>query len=88
MVLERYPHRPVIQDGFPKNITARPNATVTFSCPVIADLEVFIQWAKYPAFNDSDVKVWNNGSLLEVLIRCWSVGALSVVLYILLFGYG
>lgn len=51
---DRFPARPYILEGYPKNITALVNATVVFDCPNIADIAPHIQWAKYRAFNDSD----------------------------------
>jgi len=43
---ERFPHKPIVVDGYPKNVTALVNATVKFSCPTISDLEPYIQWVK------------------------------------------
>ncbi|KAF5275343.1 hypothetical protein FQR65_LT04171 [Abscondita terminalis] len=44
-VIERYPSKPYIKDGYPKNITTLVNTNATFTCPqVLLDLEPFLQW--------------------------------------------
>lgn len=53
-VLDRFPARPYIVEGHLINITAIVNETVTFNCPVLADIAVHVQWARYRAFNDTD----------------------------------
>ncbi len=57
--LDRFPSRPVLKEGYPKNITALENSTVTFDCPIISDLEPHIMWAKFRASNGSS-KIPNN----------------------------
>ncbi|KAF5300968.1 hypothetical protein FQA39_LY10938 [Lamprigera yunnana] len=44
-VIERYPSKPYIKDGYSENITFLVNGNVTFECPqVLADLEPYSQW--------------------------------------------
>ncbi|XP_044765231.1 fibroblast growth factor receptor homolog 1-like isoform X2 [Coccinella septempunctata] len=43
-VVERLPLKPYIEIDYPKNITGVVNTTVNFTCPIIADLEPYIQW--------------------------------------------
>lgn len=46
-MIERFPSKPYIKDGFPKNITALVNSTAKLECPqIIADLEPFLQWIR------------------------------------------
>jgi hypothetical protein len=45
-VPERFPHKPYVVDGYPQNVTALVNSTVTFSCPTYSELEPYIQWVK------------------------------------------
>lgn len=63
--IERFPHKPYINVDFPKNVTAVMNSTVTFKCPIVSDLEPFIQWVKvveYPGDQENSP----NGTLLQV----------------------
>ncbi|XP_026301103.1 fibroblast growth factor receptor homolog 1 isoform X2 [Apis mellifera] len=45
-IVERFPHKPYINVDFPKNVTAVVNSTVAFKCPIVSDLEPYIQWLK------------------------------------------
>ncbi|XP_050314292.1 fibroblast growth factor receptor homolog 1-like isoform X1 [Anthonomus grandis grandis] len=57
-VVERFPHKPYIKDGYPENVTALVNSSVQFECPqVVADLEPFVEWLFINSstdFNDSE----------------------------------
>ncbi|XP_015603396.1 fibroblast growth factor receptor homolog 1 isoform X2 [Cephus cinctus] len=63
-VVERFPHKPYINEDFPKNVTALVYSTVTFKCPIISDLEPFIQWLKVSEYPD-DRETQPNGTLLK-----------------------
>lgn len=63
---ERFPHKPYIQEGFPKNATVAINDSITFKCPMIVDLEPFIQWLKVNEYPDDHEKS-PKGKLLQVL---------------------
>ncbi|XP_043269981.1 fibroblast growth factor receptor homolog 1-like isoform X2 [Venturia canescens] len=63
-VIERFPHKPYINEGFPKNVTALINTTVTFRCPIISDLEPYMQWVKVAEYPD-DAEGPPNGTLLQ-----------------------
>lgn len=63
---ERFPARPVIREGYPKNVTAIENSTVIFECPTWADLEVYVTWAKYKLNNDTDDKMPPNTTVFKV----------------------
>lgn len=63
---ERFPHKPYINEGFPKNTTAVLNSTVTFRCPIVSDLEPYITWAKVTEYPD-DQEISPQGILLQVL---------------------
>ncbi|KAI4479638.1 hypothetical protein M0804_011035 [Polistes exclamans] len=63
-IIERFPHKPYINEDFPKNVTALVNSSVTFRCPIVADLEPYIQWVKvaeYPGDQEDTPK----GTLLQ-----------------------
>ncbi|XP_063390143.1 fibroblast growth factor receptor 4-like, partial [Cydia fagiglandana] len=54
-VVDRYPSRPYIKDGYPGNITAMVNDTIQFSCPTTTDLEPYLYWVKvYDNFTITD----------------------------------
>lgn len=66
--IERFPHKPYINVDFPKNVTAVVNSTVTFKCPIVSDLEPYIQWLKvveYPGDQENSP----TGILLQVQHR-------------------
>lgn len=63
--VERFPHKPYIKEDFPKNVTALVNSTVTFKCPIMSDLEPFIQWLKLAEY-PGDEKEMPNGTLVQV----------------------
>uniref|UniRef100_A0AAQ4QV40 Fibroblast growth factor receptor 4 n=1 Tax=Gasterosteus aculeatus aculeatus TaxID=481459 RepID=A0AAQ4QV40_GASAC len=52
-VLERSPHRPILQAGLPANITAVVGSDVQFLCKVYSDAQPHIQWLKHIAVNGS-----------------------------------
>ncbi|KAL6098404.1 fgfr4 [Pungitius sinensis] len=52
-VLERSPHRPILQAGLPANITAVVGSDVQFLCKVYSDAQPHIQWLKHIAINGS-----------------------------------
>ncbi|XP_034948257.1 fibroblast growth factor receptor homolog 1 isoform X2 [Chelonus insularis] len=52
-IIERFPHKPYINEGFPKNITALINSTVSFRCPIVSDLEPYIEWMKVDKYLDN-----------------------------------
>ncbi|XP_043682538.1 fibroblast growth factor receptor homolog 1-like isoform X2 [Vespula pensylvanica] len=63
-IIERFPHKPYINEDFPKNVTALVNSSVTFKCPIVSDLEPYIQWVKvaeYPGDQEDTPK----GTLLQ-----------------------
>ncbi|NXS04831.1 FGFR4 factor, partial [Oxylabes madagascariensis] len=43
-VLERSPHRPILQAGLPANTTALVGSDVEFFCKVYSDAQPHIQW--------------------------------------------
>ncbi|XP_038173511.1 fibroblast growth factor receptor 3-like isoform X6 [Arvicola amphibius] len=52
-VLERFPHRPVLQAGLPENQTATLGSDVEFHCKVYSDAQPHIQWLKHVEVNGS-----------------------------------
>lgn len=55
---DRYPSPPIIESGYPKNITVLENSTAIFECPVLGDLAVHILWARVRNF-DSNITIEN-----------------------------
>uniref|UniRef100_A0A4W4H6V5 Fibroblast growth factor receptor 4 n=1 Tax=Electrophorus electricus TaxID=8005 RepID=A0A4W4H6V5_ELEEL len=70
-VLERSPHRPILQAGLPTNATAVVGGDAQFHCKVYSDAQPHIQWLKHIEMNGSRygpdgfpyVKVIKTGSL-------------------------
>uniref|UniRef100_A0AAR2L077 Fibroblast growth factor receptor n=1 Tax=Pygocentrus nattereri TaxID=42514 RepID=A0AAR2L077_PYGNA len=70
-VLERSPHRPILQAGLPTNTTAIVGGDAQFLCKVYSDAQPHIQWLKHIELNGSRygpdgtpyVKVVKTGSL-------------------------
>ncbi|XP_070595026.1 fibroblast growth factor receptor 4 isoform X2 [Erythrolamprus reginae] len=52
-VLERSPHRPILQAGLPANTTAVLGSNVEFFCKVYSDAQPHIQWLKHIKVNGS-----------------------------------
>ncbi|XP_053480292.1 fibroblast growth factor receptor 1-A-like isoform X1 [Ictalurus furcatus] len=54
-VVERSPHRPILQAGLPANRTAVVGSDVEFECKVFSDPQPHIQWLKHIEVNGSKV---------------------------------
>ncbi|KAA8592771.1 hypothetical protein FQN60_018226 [Etheostoma spectabile] len=54
-VVERSPHRPILQAGLPANRTAVVGSDVEFECKVFSDPQPHIQWLKHIEINGSRV---------------------------------
>uniref|UniRef100_H3AMP8 Fibroblast growth factor receptor n=1 Tax=Latimeria chalumnae TaxID=7897 RepID=H3AMP8_LATCH len=52
-VLERSPHRPILQAGLPANTTVVVGSDVEFYCKVYSDAQPHIQWLKHIEVNGS-----------------------------------
>ncbi|XP_061485800.1 fibroblast growth factor receptor 3 isoform X4 [Rhineura floridana] len=52
-VLERSPHRPILQAGLPANQTVVAGSDVEFYCKVYSDAQPHIQWLKHVEVNGS-----------------------------------
>ncbi|MGH0149349.1 UNVERIFIED_CONTAM: hypothetical protein FKN15_015115 [Acipenser sinensis] len=52
-VVERSPHRPILQAGLPANRTAVLGSDVEFTCKVYSDPQPHIQWLKHMQINGS-----------------------------------
>lgn len=52
-VLERSPHRPILQAGLPANTTAMVGSDVELLCKVYSDAQPHIQWLKHIVINGS-----------------------------------
>ncbi|KAL1114790.1 hypothetical protein AAG570_007614 [Ranatra chinensis] len=73
-VQERYPHRPYIKEGFPQNVTILVNSTAVFHCPLLFDLEPYIEWLKIGLHIPAG-ETTPNGTVIQVffLISCVTV---------------
>ncbi|XP_041855035.1 fibroblast growth factor receptor 1-A isoform X2 [Melanotaenia boesemani] len=54
-VVERSPHRPILQAGLPANRTVVVGSDVEFECKVFSDPQPHIQWLKHIEINGSSV---------------------------------
>ena len=84
MKIERFPHKPYINEDFPKNVTAVLYSNVTFKCPIVSDLEPFMQWvrvADYPG----DLEDTPKGELLQVHPLLDSVEVPGILSYLKIF---
>ncbi|XP_043103066.1 fibroblast growth factor receptor 1-A isoform X1 [Puntigrus tetrazona] len=54
-VVERSPHRPILQAGLPANRTAVVGTDVEFECKVFSDPQPHIQWLKHIEVNGSRI---------------------------------
>ncbi|XP_040832113.1 fibroblast growth factor receptor 4 isoform X3 [Ochotona curzoniae] len=54
-VLERSPHRPILQAGLPANTTAVAGSDVELLCKVYSDAQPHIQWLKHIVINGSSL---------------------------------
>ncbi|XP_032082755.1 fibroblast growth factor receptor 3-like isoform X3 [Thamnophis elegans] len=73
-VLERSPHRPILQAGLPANQTVVVGSNVEFHCKVYSDAQPHIQWLKHVEVNGS--KYGPDGTpYVSVLKSCVSKNA-------------
>ncbi|XP_046749782.1 fibroblast growth factor receptor homolog 1-like isoform X1 [Diprion similis] len=63
-IIERFPHKPYINPGYPKNVTAQLGSLVQFECCIVSDLEPDIQWVKVRGSPEEDREP--NGTVIEV----------------------
>jgi hypothetical protein len=67
-------------DGYPQNVTALVNTTVTFTCPTYSDLEPYIQWVKTSHMVEDGTgpmegKLTSPNQVREGMVQVWNVGA-------------
>ncbi|CAH1393820.1 unnamed protein product [Nezara viridula] len=65
LIQERYPHRPYIKEGFPNNLTVLVNSTAVLSCPLLSDLEPYIEWQKSANLVYGADNTPTNGTLIQ-----------------------
>nr|XP_033806922.1 fibroblast growth factor receptor 3 isoform X3 [Geotrypetes seraphini] len=68
-VLERSPHRPILQAGLPANQTAVVGSDVEFHCKVFSDAQPHIQWLKHVEVNGS--KNGPDGTPYVTVLKSW-----------------
>ncbi|KAM7168860.1 fibroblast growth factor receptor 3 isoform 5-T5 [Macrochelys suwanniensis] len=66
-VLERSPHRPILQAGLPANQTVVVGSDVEFHCKVYSDAQPHIQWLKHVEVNGS--KYGSNGTPYVTVLK-------------------
>lgn len=52
-ILERLPHRPIMDQQYPSNQTVYLGDTVVFECRFVSDLHPSMQWLKFYEVNGS-----------------------------------
>ncbi|KAK9401613.1 fibroblast growth factor receptor 3 [Crotalus adamanteus] len=68
-VLERSPHRPILQAGLPANQTVVIGSNVEFHCKVYSDAQPHIQWLKHVEVNGS--KYGPDGAPYVSVLKSW-----------------
>ncbi|XP_060701769.1 fibroblast growth factor receptor 3-like isoform X2 [Hemiscyllium ocellatum] len=68
-VLERSPHRPILQAGLPANQSVVVGSDVEFHCKVFSDAQPHIQWLKHVEVNGS--KQGPDGAPYVVVLKSW-----------------
>ncbi|XP_054838480.1 fibroblast growth factor receptor 3 isoform X3 [Eublepharis macularius] len=68
-VLERSPHRPILQAGLPANQTVVVGSDVEFHCKVYSDAQPHIQWLKHVEVNGS--KYGPDGTPYVTVLKSW-----------------
>ncbi|XP_067838877.1 fibroblast growth factor receptor 3-like isoform X2 [Heptranchias perlo] len=68
-VLERSPHRPILQAGLPANQTVVVGSDVEFHCKVFSDAQPHIQWLKHVEVNGS--KLGPDGAPYVMVLKSW-----------------
>uniref|UniRef100_A0A8C3EB96 Fibroblast growth factor receptor 3 n=2 Tax=Corvus moneduloides TaxID=1196302 RepID=A0A8C3EB96_CORMO len=68
-VLERSPHRPILQAGLPANQTVVVGSNVEFHCKVYSDAQPHIQWLKHVEVNGS--KYGPDGTPYVTVLKSW-----------------
>nr|ACE95861.1 fibroblast growth factor receptor-1 isoform IIIb [Squalus acanthias] len=66
-VVERSPHRPILQAGLPANKTVIVGSDVQFACKVYSDPQPHIQWLKHVEVNES--KLGPDGSPYVLVLK-------------------
>ncbi|XP_041124104.1 fibroblast growth factor receptor 3 isoform X3 [Polyodon spathula] len=68
-VLERSPHRPILQAGLPANQSVVLGSNVEFHCKVYSDAQPHIQWLKHIEVNGS--KYGSDGVPYVTVLKSW-----------------
>uniref|UniRef100_A0A8C8ZLX3 receptor protein-tyrosine kinase n=1 Tax=Prolemur simus TaxID=1328070 RepID=A0A8C8ZLX3_PROSS len=70
-VVERSPHRPILQAGLPANKTVALGSNVEFMCKVYSDPQPHIQWLKHIEVNGSKIGP-DNLPYVQILKVIWA----------------
>uniref|UniRef100_A0A2K5NV99 receptor protein-tyrosine kinase n=3 Tax=Cercopithecinae TaxID=9528 RepID=A0A2K5NV99_CERAT len=71
-VVERSPHRPILQAGLPANKTVALGSNVEFMCKVYSDPQPHIQWLKHIEVNGS--KIGPDNLPYVQILKLWKRG--------------
>lgn len=65
---ERFPHKPYIKEGFPKNVTVLVNSEAQFECPTLSDSdsEPCVLWMRVSSDVGHEETPPNGTEILEV----------------------
>lgn len=66
--IDRLRSRPIIAEGYPKNLTLLVNMTGRFECKVLTDLEPFITWVKHDINGRNDSNITSSETVIRTSI--------------------
>uniref|UniRef100_A0A336M9J8 receptor protein-tyrosine kinase n=1 Tax=Culicoides sonorensis TaxID=179676 RepID=A0A336M9J8_CULSO len=64
-VQDRFPARPYVKEGYPRNVTVLVNTSAFFSCPIISDLAPHVLWYNLHILNETDLQNISSEFLLK-----------------------
>ncbi|XP_037920343.1 fibroblast growth factor receptor homolog 1-like isoform X1 [Hermetia illucens] len=68
IIQDRLRSRPIIAEGYPKNLTLLVNMTGRFECKVLTDLEPFITWVKHDINGRNDSNITSSETVIRTSI--------------------
>ncbi|XP_059486028.1 fibroblast growth factor receptor homolog 1-like isoform X2 [Neocloeon triangulifer] len=77
-VIERFPHKPYIKEGFPRNMTVVAGDLAVLQCPTLSDLEPYIQWLKVNISSTNDDSSVPQGVIVQSNVQPSSPDSLEL----------
>ncbi|CAB3373127.1 Hypothetical predicted protein [Cloeon dipterum] len=77
-VVERFPHKPYIKEGFPRNTTVVVGEIAALQCPTLSDLEPYIQWIKTNISTITDDSEFPQGVIVQTNTNSTSPQTLEI----------